>query len=181
MGLLRGGGKAGLRFAEGNIALTLTVLNHNATQRKSVMQVSTVPSEDNLPSRGLQCNAVPSITRISLGCLQTTGITVWEMQLWQPAMQELQAWLSQTSFALHTAAKLLCRLPSPHRGAQLSLRLSAYCWHRLGWFELCQLSAVIHPSRAHVPKHAQNQHISTYIWFVGRKKRFSCHCCGLHA
>lgn len=53
-----------------------------------------VPGEDNLPNRGLQCSAMPSVTCVSAGCLQTTNITLSEMDLWQPDMQELQAQLS---------------------------------------------------------------------------------------
>lgn len=52
-----------------------------------------VPAEDNLRNKGLQCNAMPSDTCVSSGCLQTTDITLWEMELWQPDMQELQAQL----------------------------------------------------------------------------------------
>lgn len=175
MGLLAGGGggKAGLCFAEGNSALTCCMKPQ--CNPKEVCRA--VPGGDNLPNRGLQCNVVPSVTCVSSGCLQTTDITLWEMELWQPDMQELQAQPFQTSSALHTAAELLCRLLSPHQGAQLSLRLSDCCWHRPGRFELCQLSGVIHPSPVHVSKHAPNQHISTHLWFLSQKT-FSCHCCG---
>lgn len=59
MGLLAGGGKAGLCFAEGNSALTLTVWNHNTTQRKSAVQSLikiTFPTED---SSAMPCPQSP--------------------------------------------------------------------------------------------------------------------------
>lgn len=140
MRLLGGGRKAGLCFAEGNSALTYCMKPQ--CNPKEVCYA--VPGGDNLPNRELQCNVMPSVTSVSSGCLQTTNITLWETELWQPDLQELQAQLFQTSSALHTSAEFPYRLLSPHQGAWLSLRLSDYCWHRPGRFELCQLSGLIH-------------------------------------
>lgn len=73
MGLLAGGGKAGLCFAEGNQCFNFYRMKPQWNPKEVCCAV---PAEDNLRNKGLQCNAMPSDTCVSSGCLQTTDITL---------------------------------------------------------------------------------------------------------